>query len=44
MDKVIEHNEFGIKRTDNLLCLVCRKYIMKRLFKKHIKTHEKESH
>jgi len=30
-------NEFGIKRKNNRLCLVCRKYILKKSWKKHIK-------
>jgi len=34
--KVIEKNESGIKRTDNRLCLLCRKYIAKKNWKKHL--------
>ena len=36
MGKIIEKNEFGIKRTDNRLCLVCRKYVLKKDWKKHL--------
>lgn len=36
MGKIIEKNEFGIKRTDNRLCLLCRRYIFKNRWKKHL--------
>ena len=35
MKKIIEENEFGVKRTDNRLCLVCKKYILKKEWRKH---------
>jgi len=40
--KKCESNEFGIKRTNNQLCLLCRKYILKRNWKKHLKDCEIE--
>jgi len=41
MKTLIEKNEFGIKRTTNRLCLLCKKYTLKRNWKKHIKECEK---
>lgn len=38
--KVIEVNEFGTKRKDNRLCLVCKKYISTKNWKKHLLTHD----
>lgn len=37
MNKIIEVNEFGTKRTDNRLCLICTKYIFKSNWVRHIK-------
>lgn len=42
MKKIIENNEFGIKRTDNRLCLLCKKYIPIKGWKKHKIICEKE--
>ena len=35
--KFVEQNEFGIKRTDNHLCLICKTYIFKKNWAKHVK-------
>jgi hypothetical protein len=40
--QIIEENEFGIKITDNQLCVVCGKYILKKIFMKHRNKHEKD--
>lgn len=37
-----EENEFGIKKTNNRLCLLCRKYISKKEWKKHLLICEKK--
>jgi len=37
MEKVIKKNEFGIKKKDNRLCLLCREYILNKDFNKHRK-------
>ena len=31
-----ERNEFGIKKKNNLLCLLCRKYVLKKKFNEHL--------
>ena len=43
MSKIIEKNEFGTKRTDNRLCLVCKKYISKKEWKKHLRAVHKSA-
>ena len=35
--KIVEKNEFGIKKSNNRLCLLCIKYITNKGWKKHLK-------
>lgn len=38
--KIIEENRFGIKRTDNRLCLICAEYIFLKEWEEHLKEHD----
>jgi hypothetical protein len=40
--RIIEQNEFGIKTNKNRLCIVCKKYILKKEWRKHLLIHEEK--